>query len=388
MTIVVTGMVATYPLGGVAVDYLAYVEGFQRLGLDVFYLEDPGHWFYDPRAQTFTDDVAYGVAYLAAALSRLSTPAPRWAVRGPDGTYHGTDAVTVERICAQADLFLNVSGACWLRPEYRGARRTAYLDTDPGYSQAKVAAVAAGTASADDAYSVGLIRAHDTFFTLAENIHDPACRIPAGGLRWCPTRQPVVLEDWPFTFAPAAPAFTTVMSWKTDVTPPSFDGVAYGGKDVEFLRFIDLPARTPVALEVAVSGAAPQQRLRGAGWRVVDGFSRSHSPAAYRDYLRAARGEWSVAKNAYVATGSGWFSTRTAVYLACGKPAVVQDTGWSRHYPTGEGLFAFSTVEEAVDALERVDRSYLAHCDAARAIAEREFAAPRVLERLLRDAGL
>ena len=388
MTIVVTGMVATYPLGGVAVDYLAYVTGFQSLGLDVFYLEDPGHWFYDPRGHTFTDDASYGVAYLAAALARPGNPPPRWAVRGPDGTYHGTDAATVERICAHADLFLNVSGSCWLRPHYRGARRTAYLDTDPGYSQAKLAAVAAGTASEDAAYSVGLIRAHDTFFTLAESIQDPDCRVPACGLQWRPTRQPVVLEDWPFTFTPAASAFTTVMSWKTDVTPPSFDGVAYGGKDVEFLKFVDLPARTPVALEIAVSGAAPQQRLRDAGWRVVDGYAHSHSPAAYRDYLRAARGEWSIAKNAYVATRSGWFSTRTAAYLACGKPTVVQDTGFSRRYPTGAGLFAFTTLEDAVDALDRISSDYLRHCDAARALAERAFAAPHVLARLLRDAGL
>ncbi len=389
MKIVVTGLIATYPLGGVAWDYLAYLSGFRRLGHDVFYLEDTGQWLYDPRAGTFTDDVAFNVAHLAQALERGGpSPRGRWALRAPDGTYHGATAADVERFCSQADLFLNVSGACWLRQIYRGARRTAYLDTDPCYSQAKLLAVERGTASADQAYSVGLIRAHDCFFTFAENITHTDCAIPACGLRWIPTRQPLVLDAWPFTFTPSARHYTTIMSWTTDVTLPNLDGNTYGGKDVEFMKFIDLPRRVRVPLQVALSGAAPRALLQQAGWQVVDAYERSRTLEVYRDYLRGSRAEWSIAKNAYVASRSGWFSTRSAAYLALGKPVVVQDTGFSRFYPTGEGLHAFTTVAEAAAAIEAIERDYQRHCEAARDVAQHAFAAEAVLARLLRDAGL
>jgi hypothetical protein len=389
MKIVVTGLIATYPLGGVGWDYLAYVTGFRQLGHDVFYLEDTGQWLYDPRAGTFTDDVGFNTAYLADTLARAGHDMrTRWAVRAPDGHYHGAPLAEVERFCSDADLFLNISGACWLRDEYRGARCLAYLDSDPGYSQAKLLAVERGTASKDQAFSVGLIRAHQKFFTFAENINAQGCAIPHSGLRWLPTRQPIVLDDWPFTFSREAPAYTTVMSWKTDVTLPNLDGVSYGGKDVEFRKFIDMPVRTAARLEVAMSGAAPREELARRGWHVLDAYGVSSTLDLYHRYLSGSRGEWSVAKNAYVATASGWFSTRSAAYLALGKPVVVEDTGFRSYYPMGEGLFAFSTLEEAAEAIDRIEGSYRANCEAARAVAEREFDARIVLARLLKDAGL
>ena len=386
MKVVVAGLIATYPLGGVAWDYLAYVTGFLRLGYDVLYLEDTGQWLYDPRAHTFTDDVSFNAAYLEGALGE--TMRRRWALRAPDGSYHGTSLREVERFCNAADLFLNVSGACWLRDAYRGARHIAYLDSDPCYSQAKLLAVERGTATEDQAYSVGLIRAHHHFFTFAENINDDDCAIPSCGLRWLPTRQPIVLDDWPFTFSATARDYTTVMSWKTDVTLPDLAGTVYGGKDVEFMKFIGLPERVQVPLQVALSGAAPRELLHRHGWEVVDAYARSCTQDAYRDYLRSSRAEWSIAKNAYVASRSGWFSTRSAAYLALGKPVVVQDTGFSRRYPTGEGLLSFTTMDEAAAAIARIERDYRRHCDAARTLAEREFAAPTVLARLLHDMGL
>ena len=389
MRIVVTGLIAAYPLGGVGWDYLAYVSGFRRLGHEVFYLEDTGQWLYDPRAGTFTDDVSRNARHLAGTLSRAGEEMrTRWSLRAPDGTYHGAPLRQVERFCNGADLFLNVSGACWLRDEYRGARRIAYLDSDPCYSHAKLLAVERGTATEDEAYSVGLIRAHHCFFTFAENINDPSCAIPHGSLRWLPTRQPIVLDDWPFTFTPMARAYTTVMSWKTDVTLPNLAGVTYGGKDVEFLKFIDLPAHTGVHLEVALSGAAPRDELQRRGWNVVDAYEKSGTLDAYHQYLRGSRAEWSIAKNAYVAARSGWFSTRSAAYLALGKPVVVQDTGFRAVYPTGEGLFAFSSVAEAAGAIQSIESNYRHHCEAARVLAENEFAAESVLQRLLDDAGV
>lgn len=388
MRVVVTGLVATYPIGGVSWDYLAYVDGFRRLGADVFYLEDTGGWFYDPESETFTDHIARNIRYLQAAFRMVDAEAVKWAVRAPDGTLYGADARQVAAVCRSADLFLNVSGCCWLRDDYRGARCTAYLDTDPGYTQAKLWSAAQGLADGDTRFSVNLIREHNRFFTFAEHIAAPDCQIPSCDIAWIPTRQPIVVDRWPYTFEPRARRFTTVMSWKTSATPPLIDGVRYGGKDVEFLRFIDLPQRTAVPLEVAVAGPAPRADLMRHGWHVVDAREKSLTMESYRHYLQQARGEWSVAKNAYVALRSGWFSTRSAAYLALGKPVVVQETGWSLHYPTGLGLLAFNAVEEAVAALHAVTGDYARHCEAARALAEERFSAPVVLDRLLRDAGL
>lgn len=387
MRVVVTGLVATYPVGGVAWDYLQYVQGFRALGCEVYYLEDTGAWFYDPGAQTFTEDPRANARFLAEALASLDPAlAGVWALRGPDGTLHGLDEAALARVCAGTDLFLNLSGACWLREPYQAARVKAYVDTDPSYSQAKIAAVEAGTATESMHFSVNLIRQHDVFFTLAEHLGAPDCLIPACGLTWHPTRQPIVLANWPTRTAPDGP-FTTVMSWKIEPTPPSIGGRVYGGKDVEFERFMDLPGRTPETLEVAVSGPAPRERIAAAGWRLADARAVSGTMHAYRDYILASRGECSIAKNAYVATRSGWFSTRSAAYLACGKPVVVQETGFSAHVPTGPGLHAFSTPEEAVAALAAVRADYPRACRHAREVAE-SFAAERVCARLLADAGL
>ncbi len=389
MKIVVTGLIATYPLGGVALDYLGFVNGLRRLGHDVFYLEDTGQWLYDPRTYTYSDDVAYNVRYLQDTLLRSGSDfRERWSLRAPDGTYHGASLDAVRRFCNQAELFLNVSGGCWLRDEYRGAKRIAYLDSDPCYSQAKLQAVEQGTATDEQAYSVGLIRAHNCFFTFAENIGAADCTIPSCGLEWHPTRQPIVLDDWPYSFDAGARRYTTVMSWKTDVTLPTLSGTTYGGKDVELRRFMDLPRRVGVSLELALSGPAPHAELTQHGWHIVDAHEKSVTPDVYFDYLRGSRAEWSIAKNAYVASRSGWFSTRSAAYLALGKPVVVQDTGFRPYYPVDAGIFAFSTIDEAAAAIDAVEHDYKRQCEAARATAEREFAAERVMGRLLADAGL
>ncbi len=388
MRVVVAGLVATYPVGGVAWDYLQYVQGLRALGCDVVYLEDTGQWCYDPGAATFTPDATTGACYLAEALAAVAPDmADRWAVRAIDGTFHGLDAAAVARACEGADLFLNVSGACWLRDPYRAARVCAYVDTDPCYSQAKLAAADAGVADAEVARSAAMIRRHDVFFTLGEHVGAADCVIPTMGLHWIATRQPIVLSNWPVTLG-AGGAFTTVLSWRINPTPPVVDGTTYGGKDVELLRLVDLPAHTPERLQLAISGDAPRAALRAAGWEVVDAQPISATMAAYRDYVVGSRGELSVAKNAYVATRSGWFSTRSATYLACGRPVVVQDTGFSAHLPCGPGLHAFTTAAEAVAGLAAVRRDYQAASAHAREVAASCFRAEDVLGRLLADAGL
>ncbi len=386
MRIIVTGLIATYPVGGVAWDYVQYVHGLAALGHEVTYLEDTGQWMYSPAAQTFVAECADNLAHLRRVLQHADGTYP-FALRDPGGAVHGMSEEELRRRCRDADLFLNVSGACWLRDEYRGPGVAAYVDTDPCYSQAKLAAADAGTADEHVAYSAAMIRRHDVFFTFAESIGRPSCSIPTAGLVWHPTRHPIVLDDWPLSPPPAGGAFATVMSWKTDVTLPTVGTRVYGGKDVEFARILHLPHRTSVALEVAVAGAAPYADLRAAGWRVIDARDVSATPEAYQAYLGTARGELSIAKEAYVATGSGWFSTRSASYLASGRPVIVQHTGFSAHVPVGDAIMPFTDAEGALAALEAVESDHPRRCRAAREIAATAFDAAAILRKLLADAG-
>ena len=275
MRVIVTGLVATYPMGGVAWDYLQYVLGFRALGCEVWYLEDTGQWVYDPTINDFTPDLRRNARYLHDALVSLDPDlGTRWAVRDPMGAYHGLDRSTVEQLCRTADLFLNVSGACWLRDGYLGARVKAFIDTDPAYNQAKLATVDRGGGDEETQQAAEMIRAHDVFFTFGEHIGAADCRIPTAGIQWHPTRQPIALEHWANTTKPGD-IFTTVMSWKIEQHAPEIDGQRYGGKDVEFARILELPRQTTEHLEVAVSGEAPRAQLADAGWQVVDGASVS-----------------------------------------------------------------------------------------------------------------
>jgi hypothetical protein len=386
MRVVVTGLVATYPVGGVAWDYLQYAEGFRRLGCDVFYVEDTGQWFYDPSAGTFILDATAGARYLSDAIASLSPSlADAWSVRAPDGMVHGQDMAAVRRACTGADLFLNVSGASRLRDEHSGARVLAFIDTDPGYSQARAVAVDRGTVDPQMQEAVEIMRRHDVFFTLGEHIGAADCAIPDAGIAWRPTRQPILLDRWEAAPTPAG-AFTTVMSWRIDPPAPIVDGRVYGGKDVELERFLELPSHTPERLELAIAGAAPRDRIRAAGWAVTDAHAISRTMADYRAYVAGSRGEVSIAKNAYVAARSGWFSTRSAAYLASGRPVVLQDTAFSAHLPLGPGLHAFTTLPEVVEALAEIRRDYAGACRHAREVAAECFAAERVCERLLAEA--
>jgi hypothetical protein len=387
---VVTGLAATYPFGGVFWDYMQYLLGLFRLGHDVWYIEDTGKWCYDPRACTFVEDGSYNAQYLARQMALLD-PAlrERWFYRDATGQTFGRTWTEVKDFCRSADLFIHVSASCWMREEYFAARRVAFIDSDPMYTQASVPPYLDGTIDAAARARVDMLRQHDVFFTFAENIGAPDCLIPTELFHWIPTRQPVVLECFERAAVPLRErrqALTTVASWEPTESGPVVNGVTYCGKGTEFERFIALPARSALPLELALSGRVPEERLRTHGWHVRDAYGISSDPWIYRDYLAQSFAEWSVAKHAYVASRSGWFSCRTACYLALGVPAVVQDTGFSTSLPSREGILAFETLEEASAAIADLLSAPERHAQAARDIAMAYFDARVVLTRLIDQA--
>jgi hypothetical protein len=391
LRIVVTGLAATYPLGGVFWDYLQYPLGLARLGHDVLYLEDTGKWTYDPGSATF---VKHGVRNAALLREWLKALDPilgdRWFFRDGGGTTYGLEWNDVVAFCREADLFVHLSGSCCMREEYFQARRVVFVDTDPIYTQALVAPdVRDDVLDPDDRWRVEMVRRHDRFFTFAENVGVPECRVPLEPYGWIPTRQPIVLDKFESASLPVGDrrhVLTTIASWAPSDRDPVVRGVRYGGKRVELERFIDLPSRSALPLELALSGAAPVERLRAHGWRVVNGQQVSRDPWDYQRYLARSLGECSVAKHAYVASRSGWFSCRSACYLALGVPVVVQDTGFERVVPAGRGVLAFSTPDEARDAILQLARDPEGHASAARAIAHEYFGSDVVLRQLIERA--
>ena len=390
MNVVLGGLIARFPLGGVAIDYLQYVLGFERLGCEVFYLEDTGQYCYDPAEQTFTPDCSRNFAYLTRTLARYGIGEGRFCLRNWDGTCHGVGHERLLEVLRAAELFVNVSGTCWLRDEYREMRmRKVFIDSDPGYNQVWIALGSRPQAERKLAAAVERIKAHDDHFTFAENIGGPGASLPpTPGIRWRTTRQPIVLD----LFEPRGPfsareLYTTVMNWSPHGYELEYEGRRYGGKAAPFLRYVGLPERFGKRFEVALAGRAPREQLKAAGFVIVDAALVSANPERYLDYLATSRGEWSVAKEVYTAMRTGWFSGRSACYLALGRPVIVEDTGFSPYYPCGSAIFPFSNEDDVGAALETIDGDYEKTCRAAREVAEACFDARRVLGAILEHSA-
>ena len=358
MKVVVAGIIARYPFGGVTWCSLMYLLGLRDLGHDVIYIEDTGECVYDPEQNAISEDPGYGTRYIHAALDPYGFGS-RWSFVNFDGQHHGMTKEAVRSFCADADLFINLSGGSWFwRDEYARIPRKVFIDTDPVFTQL---AIAKG-----EPWYVEFFRGFDRLFTFGANIGTPACDVPTGDFTWEKTWQPVTTALWANGAAPALDRFTTVMTWKTQ----SFTDVD-GNKDREFVKFIALPVRLPGRFRLAVNG--PDALLREHGWDPVDAMAASRTAEAYRQFILDSKAEFGVAKHAYVSRRSGWFSDRTECYLAAGRPAVVQDTGWSAHLPHDAGLLPFSTPDEAADAVVRVERDYALHARRASEIARQCF---------------
>ena len=380
MRIIITGLVGQYPFGGVIWDYLQYLLGFRSLGHQVLYLEDSGAWPYDPVAGTITDDCSFALQSLHKIFTDFDL-AESWVYRnGADGKFHGAGEKVAREWLRHGDLLVNVSSAGWLRDYDLRVGHRMFIDGDPMFCQI-------GLLDGTNPLYAGRLRDHDSHFTFGLSVGQTDCPVPVDGITWRPTVQPVAIDHWPVTPVSADAPWTTVMNWAS-YKPKVWEGITYGQKNHEFNRFRDLPSKTSVPLRLAmglgVDGLRPAEELRQLGWDLVEPQEVVPDHRAYRSFLTKSRGEWSVAKHGYVEGRTGWFSCRTACYLAAGRPAVVQETGWSRHLPSDRGVLPFTTLDEAAEGLGKVTRNYSEHSKAAREIALEFFDAKKVCQALLR----
>jgi hypothetical protein len=375
--IIVTGYMLRHPVAGNLLAFFQYVLGLHRLGHEVAYMEESGWPYscYDPTTGHWQDHPHTGLRIVRSLMAAYGVDAPVCYVNRETGMVEGATWHEIKRMLAAADLLLNVGGVCWL-PEFRLCSRRAIVDMDPLFTQVG----GFGSKILDD---------HQYHFSYGANVGRPGCSIPTCGVDWIPVVPPVVLDLWEGARAREGAPFTTIANWSA-YGGVTHEGEHYGQKDEEFMRLVDLPTRTAERLELALSGAGEEVRARfeSAGWSVLDaGREVSTDVPTYQAYIKGSRGELSAAKNAYVKTNSGWFSDRSACYLAAGLPVIVQETGFSSDLPVGRGLLSFSTVREAAACLEKVAGDYGTHRLAAREIAERHFSHEVVLPRVL-DAAL
>ncbi|MET0391186.1 MAG: hypothetical protein ABW321_34760 [Polyangiales bacterium] len=383
-TAIVSGILFWYPLAGVTYQFLHYLCGLRALGWDVYYVEDSGRWLYDPKARVITGDARGNVELVAPALAAHGFEG-KWAYRGafPGGQTLGMSESELSALYQRADVLFNVTGAQELRDEHLRIPRRIYVESDPFGSQVKLAN--------GDAVLKALVDGHDTWFTFGENLGQPDCTAPLDRT-WLPTRQPVALELWtPSPLAAAATTYRTITTWHNDGKAVTYQGETYHWtKDREFLRYIELPARRPgLSIELATDAdAKASAELRGHGFVVSDALAASTTVDAYREYIAGARGELTVARDQYVRPNTGWFSDRSASYLAAGRPVITQETGFSKTLPVGRGLFSFRTMDDVLAAFDAIESDYAAHCRAALEIAREYFAADKVLASLVARAGL
>jgi len=383
--IVVVGAVASNPYAGMAWMHMQIAAGLRRLGHDVYYFETTSSWPYDPIRGAHVNDSDYALPYLKRVAESFEL-GDRWAYRRSysDKAWFGLGRTKAQELLAHADAVLNVAGATRFAEEGLKIGRLVYFGTDPGHHEI---AFAQG-----DENVRALVEEHDDYVTYGENIGTPDCSIPPLPHLRSRTRQPVLLHLWQ-DGPPSNKAFTTVGNWRQAGRDIDFASETYHwSKHHEFLKFIDLPGRMGEPIELATGLAhlsvKERQLLESYGWRLLDAHPFTTDPWPYRDYIQSSRGEFTVAKDLNVRLRSGWFSERSACYLAAGRPVITQDTGFGKTLPTGRGLFSFRTMEEIVAAFDAVRSDYEKHSRAARAIAEEYFRAETVLGRVLEDLAL
>jgi len=370
LNILCSGFLVRYPLGGFSWHHSQYLIGLCRLGHKVTYFEHYG-WAdscYNPALNAVSSDPGYGLGFIKQLTERYGLNF-HWSYISEDGTTYGMSREQLAQTCRDADVYFNLSNINWI-PELEDCRRRVLVDTDPVFTQ--IGAHGSG----------GPFANYQRLFTYGENVHQPGCEMPTGGARWLPTRQPVVLDLWPVRPGNVSAPLTTVMHWSPFGTRPQLSH--YGQKDREFEPYFGLPRSTGQTMQLACGPpTTARERLLEGGWQLVHPLEVTRDPWVYQEYILSSRAEFSVAKHGYVSTQCGWFSERSAAYLASGRPVLVQDTGFSAWLKTGAGVIPFRNIDHVMSGIEEINTRYDFHCRAAKAVAEEYFDARQVLADLL-----
>ena len=385
--IVVMGFMGSMPIAGVIWQHIHYVVGLQRLGHDVYFIEDSARLPYNPETFEVTDEFDYA----AKVLSRLADEFDfknRWAycarylAKNPTA---GLPLKKIRQLYREADAILNVCGTQEFNNDLLVSDRILYVESDPGVEQIKIDKGVKST--------MEYLRRHRALFTFGENVGTKSFPVPTHGFKWLATRQPVVTGLWKTKRSPAsAPVFTSVANWSTSgLKDISWRGERYlWSKSREFLRFVSAPAKAGETFELAtnIKDSKTRTKFQRNGWRLRCPLQMSVDYWLYRDYIQRSKGEFTVAKDQYVRLNTGWFSDRSACYLAAGRPVITQETGFTKNYGGKAGLLSFRSVGEIVDAVEEVNRDYANHSRAAYDIAREFFEAEKVVKSILDRAGI
>jgi hypothetical protein len=387
--VVVSSVIANKPFnGGNARMVLNWLEGFRQLGAEVFFVEQiASDACLDTTGARVPASESENRSYFERVLaaSGFGDRAVLVCDAGDtldDATIHGATPTELYDLARDADLLVNISGHLNIAGLKRRFRCKAYIDLDPGYTQLWHAQ-GSDAARLDD---------HDLYFTVGQRIGTPSCTLPTAGIPWMPIRQPIVLSGCSVAAPAPADRFTTVASWRGAYAPIAYDGQSFGNKAHEFRKIADLPRRSAGSFEIALDIHAGDRRdletLRQRGWQVVNPRTVASTPETYCDYIERSAAECTAAQAMYVKTRCGWFSDRSARYLASGKPVLVQDTGFSAPGRPGEGLVVFDSIEKAARGADQIARNYRRHSEAARWIAERYFNSDLQLGHVMEQAGL
>ncbi len=385
--IVVTGFMAGIPIAGVVWQHLHYIVGLQRLGHEVYYVEDSARYTYDPTTWETLPDYGYAIRTLARLAEEYGFK-DRWCYCARFMHPHETVGLGYRRMCElyrEADAILNVCGAQELNEDLLKSDRIIYVESDPGMELIEI--------DKGREYTLNYMRKHHALFSFGENVGTPRFPVPTHGFRWNATRQPIVTDFWK-TEAPPAPdaLFTSVANWNTSgLKDIEWRGEKYlWSKSLEFLKFAEAPVRAGETFELATNLRDPAtiEHLRSLNWKLVSPEQISIDLDLYRKYLQASKGEFTAAKDQYVRLNTAWFSDRSACYLAAGRPVITQETGFTRLYGGKRGLFAFQTLDEIAEAAREITADYALHSKAAREIALEHFEATKVLADLLEKAGI
>jgi hypothetical protein len=382
--IVVLGMMTEHIVAGHVWAVMHYLIGLRRLGYDVYYIEAHGA---SPKAFFKRDDDdgwGYAAEFIAGIMQKFDL-ADRWAYHDLDhDIYYGLSEQQVKQVYSSAALLINMHGGTMPLPEHSATGRLAFIDTDPGELQVKL--------DRGDPRITTQLSGHSSWFTYAENYGAADCLLPVSDrFTFKPMRAPILLDFWEPYRAETRLRFTTIGSWKQVDHEIELNGQTYlWSKHHEFLKYFDLPSRTTQEFELALGKVKADDwgAIEDAGWHPRRALKFSHDLDAYREFLTGSRGEFTVAKGQYVHMRTGWFSNRSNTYLGAGLPVITQETGFSKTLPTGEGLFAFSTMEEILAAVDTINSDYERHCSAALEVAREYFSYDVVLPRMLAEAGV